>query len=72
MYEDALGNIHFEFWEGIKLAGRTFQSRPLYNLCMEFGDAEVKDACIHLGCLPFVEDLQAIKEECERIEKRFV
>jgi len=72
MYKDALGNTHFEIWQGIKLAGRTFQTEKLYELCKEFGDAEVREACIHLGCLPYKEDLEAIKEECERVEKRFV
>ena len=72
MYQDALGNTHFEFWQGIKLAGRTFQSKDLFALCQEFGDAQVKDACTHLGCFPYAADLQAIKEECERVEAMFV
>lgn len=72
MYTDALGNIHFEFWEGIKLEGRTFQSVPLYLLCQEFGDEVVKGACIHLGCRPYIQDLASIREECERIEARMV
>jgi hypothetical protein len=72
MYTDALGNTHFEFWEGIKLAGRTFQSVPLYHLCQTYGDAQVRDACIHLGCMPYIQDLRAIADECERVERSFV
>ncbi len=72
MYKDALGNTRYEFWQGIKLGGRTFQSEDLYDLCREFGDAQVKDACIHLGCFPYRDDLQAIREECERIEAMYV
>jgi len=72
MYTDALGNTHFEFWEGIKLNGRTFQSLPLFKLCQEFGDAQVTDACHHLGCFPHVADLSAIREECERREAMYV
>lgn len=72
MWTDATGEIHFEFWEGIKLNGKTYQSRPLFNLCNEFGDAQVLDACIHLGCLPYVEDLAAIREECQRQEDSYV
>ena len=70
MFTDALGNLHFEFWEGIKFNGRTFQSRPLYEVCQEFGDANVLEACHTLGCLPHVQDLSAIREECERIEPK--
>lgn len=68
MFTDALGNLHFEFWEGIKFNGRTFQSRPLYELCQEFGDANVLEACHTLGCLPYIQDLSAIREECIRME----
>jgi hypothetical protein len=70
MYTDALGNTHFEFWEGIKLAGRTFQTEKLYEVCKEYGSASVKAACIRLGCLPYKDDLEAIKEECERTEPK--
>ena len=72
MWTDALGRDHWEFWEGIKLNGKTYQSRPLFNLCNEFGDAQVLDACIHLGCSPYVEDLAAIREECQRQEDSYV
>ena len=72
MWTDACGETHFEFWEGIKFAGRTFQSVPLFNLCQEYGTAQVKDACIHLGVMPYAADLAAIKEECERQENSYV
>lgn len=72
MYTDALGNTHFEFWQGLKIGGRTFQTLPLFRLCEEFGDAQVKDACDHLGCLPYVADLATIREECQRIENLYV
>ena len=71
MYTDALGNLHFEFWEGIKFNGRTFQSRPLYEVCQEFGDANVLEACHTLGCFPHVQDLSAIREECMRTEPKY-
>jgi len=70
MFTDALGNLHFEIWEGIKFNGRTFQSYPLYKLCQKFGDANVLEACHTLGCLPHVQDLSAIQEECERMEPK--
>lgn len=72
MWTDALGETHFEFWNGIKLDGRTFKSVPLFNVCSEFGDAQVKQACIDLGCLPYVQDLAAIREECQRQEASYV
>ena len=72
MYKDALGNTHFEIWQGIKLNGRTFQSEALYELSKKYNDAEILDACIRLGCLPYGADLQTIEEECERIENSFV
>ena len=72
MWTDACGNDHYEFWEGIKINGKTYQSRPLYALCAEFGDAQVLDACMHLGCLPYVEDLSAIRAECQRQENSYV
>jgi hypothetical protein len=72
MFKDALGNTHWEIWQGIKLNGRTFQSEPLYELSRRFGDAEILDACMRLGCLPYAADLQTIAEECERIENSFV
>jgi hypothetical protein len=72
MWTDALGKTHFEFWEGIKFAGRTFQSEPLFNLCQEFGDAQVKDACANLGVMPYVQDLSAIRAECQRQEASYV
>lgn len=72
MHTDALGNTHFEFWQGIKLNGRNFQSVPLFKLCEEFGTAQVTDACHHLGCFPCIADLAAIRKECERREAMFV
>ena len=72
MWTDALGETHFEFWNGITLEGRTFKSVPLYNVCAEFGDAQVKQACIDLGCRPYVQDLQTIREECLKTEHRYV
>jgi hypothetical protein len=72
MFKDALGNIQFELWQGIKINGRTFQSLPLFNLCREFGDAQVLDACTHLGCFPCIADLSSIRHECERVEARYV
>jgi hypothetical protein len=70
MYTDALGNLHFEIWEGIKFNGRTFQSYPLYKLSQKFPEANIVEACHHLGCLPHVQDLSAIQEECERMEPK--
>jgi len=32
----------------------------------------VRDACIHLGCMPYIQDLRAIADECERVERSFV
>lgn len=72
MWTDALGETHFEIWNGIQLEGRNFKSVPLYNVCLEFGDAQVKQACIDLGCRPYVQDLQAIREECQRQEDSYV
>lgn len=72
MWVDACGETRYEFWDGIKINGRTFQSRPLYNLCQEFGDAQVLASCMHLGCFPYVEDLAAIREECQKQEDSYV
>jgi hypothetical protein len=72
MWTDALGETHFEIWNGIQLDGRCFKSVPLYNVCSEFGDAQVKQACIDLGCRPYVQDLGAIREECQRQEDSYV
>ena len=72
MHIDALGEVHFEFWEGIKFAGRTFKSLPLFNLCQEFGTMHVAEACRHLGCMPYAADLAAIKQECQRQEASYV
>lgn len=72
MWTDACGETHFEFWEGIKMNGKTHKSVALYNVCREYGDAQVLDACLHLGCLPYAQDLKAIKDECERQENSYV
>jgi hypothetical protein len=72
MFTDACGKTHYEFWEGIKLSGKSFHSVLLYNLCLEYGDAQVRDACIHLGLLPYAEDLSAIRDECQRQEDSYV
>jgi len=72
MWTDACGNDHYEFWEGIRINGRTFQSRPLYSLCQEFGNARVLDACMHLGCMPHAQDLSVIRAECQRQEDSYV
>jgi len=63
MWTDACGETHFEFWEGIKFNGKTHKSVPL---------GQVLGACIHLGCPPYIADLKAIKEECERQESSYV
>jgi len=72
MWTDACGKTHFEFWEGIKFAGRTFQSEPLFHLCQEFGDAQVLEACRSLWCFPYQECLSDIKAECQRQEDSYV
>lgn len=72
MWTNSTGEIHFEFWDGIKLNGKTFQSLPLFNLCREFGDAQVLQACIDLGCYPHAADLRAIQDECKRQEASYV
>ena len=72
MWVDACGETHFEFWDGVRLNGRTFKSIPLYSLCQEFGTAQVKDACAHLGCYPYAADLSAVRKECQRQEDSYV
>ena len=72
MWTDACGETHFDIWNGIQLDGRTFKSVPLYNLCLEFGNAQVRQACIDLGCHPRVEDLATIRQECLRTEHLYV
>lgn len=72
MWIDATGEIHFDFWEGIRLNGKTFKSVPLYALCQEFGSAQVIDACHHLGCYPYTNDLATIRQECKRQEESYV
>lgn len=72
MFIDAEGEVHFEFWEGIKLDGRVFKSIPLFKVCLEYGDLTVTHACRNLGCLPYAQDLATIKTECKRIENSYV
>lgn len=52
MWIDAIGDVHFEFWEGIKLNGKTYQSIPLYNLCVEYGEIEVIAAIKDIDLTP--------------------
>lgn len=72
MFIDSHGEVQFEFWEGIKLDGRTFKSLPLWQVCREYGDLTTVDACRNLGCFPYAQDLASIKTECERIENSYV
>jgi hypothetical protein len=72
MFTDAVGKTHFEFREGVQLDGKTFKSLPLFNVCQEFGTAQVRQACIDLGCYPYAEDLKSIKSECQRQEDFYV
>lgn len=72
MWDDTRGKSHFEFWEGLAFSGKRFSSLALFELCREFGEAQVKDACNHLGCLPYIDDLKAIKNECQRQEDSYV
>lgn len=72
MFIDATGSVHFEFWEGIKLNGKRFQSVPLFEMCRTYGDLTVTEACRNLGCYPYAADLATIKEECERIESNYI
>jgi hypothetical protein len=72
MWTDGCGNDHYEFWTGITLNGKNYQSRPLFALCQEFGDAQVLDACMHLGCPPYVQDLAVIRQECKKVEASYV
>lgn len=72
MWTNLCGETRYEFWEGVRMGGRNFQSRPLYNLCQEFGTPQVIGACVHLGCYPYTEDLATITEECERQENSYV
>ena len=72
MWIDDNGDVHFDIWNGVQLDGRTIKSLPLYNLCLEFGNAQVRQACIDLGCFPYVEDLTAIRQECLRTEHLYV
>jgi hypothetical protein len=45
MWIDAVGEVHFEFWNGLKMHGKTYKSLQLFNLCLEYGDAEVMEVC---------------------------
>lgn len=69
---DANGEARYDFWEGIRMNGRLFKSDQLFRVCEEFGDAQVIEACHHLGCFPYAEDLAAIKAECQRQEDSYV
>jgi len=72
MWTDACGNDHYEFWNGITLNGKTYQSRLLYEVCNEFGDAFVADACNVLDLNPNDEHLATIRKECKRVEESYV
>jgi hypothetical protein len=72
MWTDALGEVHYEFWDGLRFNGKCYNSVALFWLCQAYGDAQVKDACIHLGCLPYAADLATIKAECQRQEDSYV
>jgi hypothetical protein len=72
MWTDACGNDHYEFWTGIKRNGKTYQSRLLYEVCNEFGDAFVADACNVLDLNPNDEHLATIRKECKRVEESYV
>ena len=72
MWTDACGEIHYEFWDGLRFNGKCYNSVNLFWLCREYGDAQVIDACNHLGCLPYAADLATIKAECQRQENSYV
>jgi hypothetical protein len=72
MWTDACGNDHYEFWTGIKRNGKTYQSRLLYEVCNEFGDPAVIDACNALDLNPNDENLAPIYKECQRQEDSYV
>lgn len=72
MWTNACGETHFEFWEGLAFSGKRFSSLALFELCREFGDAQVLEACRVLWCIPIPEALADIKAECQRQENSYV
>lgn len=60
-------------WDGIRMAGRRFDSPELlamirrHALCAD----NIKHACADLGVLPFPEDVAAIEEHIVRTEAAY-
>lgn len=72
MFTDSLGNVHWEFWEGIALNGRHFESVALFEVCRKHGTWHVKSACIATDKLPYDNDLSEIEKYIERSENALV
>lgn len=72
MFTDALGNVHWEFWGGIRLNGRHYQSVALFALCRELGTHLVQQTCVELDTTPNDDNLEILRKEIEQNEKSLV
>lgn len=72
MFTDALGNVHWEFWEGVAWNGRRYQSVELFRLCRDWGTNMVRDAVFDLDLCPSDDNLKKIKKYIEQSENSLV
>ena len=60
-------------WDGIRIAGRRFDSPELFAMMRRqcLSDSCVRNACLELDVLPFAEEVAAIEEHIVRREAAY-
>jgi hypothetical protein len=60
-------------WDGLRLAGRRFDSPELFAMMRRqcLCDDQVRHACLELDVLPFAEEVAAIEEHILRAEAAY-
>ena len=59
-------------WEGFKINGKIFRSKEVAELCRDFGEAHVFEACIQLDIVPDSEGLSIIRCACQEWEDKLL
>ena len=72
MWTDALGEIHYEFWDGVRFNGKCYNSVALFWLCQDFGTNVVEQVCRETDTSPDESNLTAIRNGCNEHENSYV
>ena len=59
-------------WDGFRINGKTFRSVETANLCRDFGQAQLFEACTELELIPSQENIKQLRDKCQEWEDKLL